>query len=411
MTLPTTDDLQRLLEYLPVRPKYAGSLDSLREIGFQDPSKPLPISLIEKVTTYRRIVLASKDYQQVGLFEFHLGLFYLEGGRYDGAAEQFEYAKRQWLFCDEKAMTCLAEFARGVALHYALEYSEAVDSYLWARECISEAEPSIEAAGRPRKREQLQAFRSDLGKQLQSAIEALQENEVVIEPPLIKDELTGVRRGRNVEQKLTLVFELEIPLSPDFLQQVVLPLIEGIDRVNNTLRLLIGWESSSDKRGSLAVDSDITIERITYLADLEIVLNGLIFQTVELFQHLLRDSAFREEYERLIAARELASARLEMTRRQSRFINEVDLVQLKKSRLEAEFRRGQAMLGDLLYREAREIVDSVASLARTSEQSHAMSVAIMPGLQSIADSLAGTVVLASASEGVQEMGAERANHG
>ena len=77
----------------------------------------------------QRIIRAGKDYTQIGLCEFHIGLIYLYGGYCLAAAQQFAEARRQWLFADETASVCLSFFAQGQAQHLVFHYEPAMGCY------------------------------------------------------------------------------------------------------------------------------------------------------------------------------------------------------------------------------------------------------------------------------------------
>ncbi len=77
----------------------------------------------EAIDRSERIVMASNDYDQMGLFAFQVGLIYLEYGSHRGAAEQFVQARTKWSFASKTAGECLALYGQAKAMQvvYQLE--------------------------------------------------------------------------------------------------------------------------------------------------------------------------------------------------------------------------------------------------------------------------------------------------
>ena len=119
------NDLLDLLYIPPPNPDIITREDVLvryRLTGFAAPA-------ITALQQAQRIVRTGKDYCQIGLCEFHIGLIYLHWGHCLAAAQQFSEARRQWLFADEIASVCLTYFAEGQAQHLALHYESAMSCY------------------------------------------------------------------------------------------------------------------------------------------------------------------------------------------------------------------------------------------------------------------------------------------
>ena len=89
----------------------------------------LGVPAITALQQAQRIVRAGKDYSQIGLCEFHIGLIYLYWGHSLAAVQQFAEARRQWSFADETAAICLSYFAQGQAQYWALHYESAMGCY------------------------------------------------------------------------------------------------------------------------------------------------------------------------------------------------------------------------------------------------------------------------------------------
>lgn len=84
---------------------------------------------VQAIEQTQRINRALNNYRQIGLSEFHIGLFYLHWGECHGGIRQFARARQQWSFIDAAAPLCLAHFAEGRAHHIAYEYEVAMHHY------------------------------------------------------------------------------------------------------------------------------------------------------------------------------------------------------------------------------------------------------------------------------------------
>lgn len=120
-------------------------LDELLEKLFPESPNPDVITLQDFLRRYRLTGLGSPavqaieqtqrinrtlhNYRQMGLSEFHIGLFYLHWGECQGSIKQFAQARQQWSFIDAAASICLAHFAEGRAHHLAYEYEVAMQHY------------------------------------------------------------------------------------------------------------------------------------------------------------------------------------------------------------------------------------------------------------------------------------------
>lgn len=73
---------------------------------------------IPAIEQARRIIRATGDYDNMGLFELHIGLVYLQFEQYKTAAHQFTEARRFWSFVDRTAASCLARFGQACSLYH-----------------------------------------------------------------------------------------------------------------------------------------------------------------------------------------------------------------------------------------------------------------------------------------------------
>ncbi|MCI0397647.1 MAG: hypothetical protein L0332_01250 [Chloroflexi bacterium] len=127
--LPDAKELRRLLSYLSIKPNADNAVvDSFRR---QAVKLSLTTNVIKTFDLFREAVVESRQFQQIGLFNFYMGLIYLDYERFLVAAEQFNQARRQWAFINEKPHMCLACFAGAVAYHRDLNYQAA--NRLYAR--------------------------------------------------------------------------------------------------------------------------------------------------------------------------------------------------------------------------------------------------------------------------------------
>lgn len=77
----------------------------------------------------QRVNRAIGDFENTGLCEFHIGLFFLNSGECRTAAQQFQTARQQWSFVDKTAAVCLSYFAEGLALHHSFSYESALEQF------------------------------------------------------------------------------------------------------------------------------------------------------------------------------------------------------------------------------------------------------------------------------------------
>ncbi|NIV91964.1 hypothetical protein GWN42_03965, partial [candidate division KSB1 bacterium] len=127
---PDAARLRRLLDYLSIRPvSNLVSLDGVQIFDRASGNKLTQDSL-NKIDHVRKAVYNYKNYNQIGLFEFQIGLVMMEQGWFSEAAESFEKAGRLWGFLPERPNICLANFAKGVAHHRnrRFELAEAIYS-------------------------------------------------------------------------------------------------------------------------------------------------------------------------------------------------------------------------------------------------------------------------------------------
>ena len=92
---------------------------------------------VQAIEQTQRINRTLNNYRQMGLSEFHIGLFYLHWGECQGGIKQFKHAQQQWSFVDAAASICLAHFAEGRAHHLAFEYEVAMHHYSKAAQWLA----------------------------------------------------------------------------------------------------------------------------------------------------------------------------------------------------------------------------------------------------------------------------------
>lgn len=101
-----------------------------RLTGFGPPA----LSAIEQT---QRLSRTWRDYGQIGLCDFHIGLIYLYYEDPRAAAAQFGAARRSWTLEGDAAAICLSYYAQGIALRLAYHYETAMSQYSRAEKGFS----------------------------------------------------------------------------------------------------------------------------------------------------------------------------------------------------------------------------------------------------------------------------------
>lgn len=166
---PDTPRLQRLLDYLSIRPQT--NLVSLDEAQIFDPAagRTLTQNSLNKIEHIRKTVYSYKNYNQIGLFEFQVGLLMMEQGWYSEAAESFEKAARLWSFMPERPNICLANFAKGVAHHRNRRFELAETTYSKVQEEVDRIRNEVNVPTTIPQFKKYQDFVKDLAAQLNEA--------------------------------------------------------------------------------------------------------------------------------------------------------------------------------------------------------------------------------------------------
>lgn len=87
----------------------------------------LALSHIEQ---QKQVVHASRQYAQIGLWEFHIGLIFLHWGKPQQALAYFATAQRYWTLANNTAAAYLALFAQGYIQRFNRLYAAAMASFL-----------------------------------------------------------------------------------------------------------------------------------------------------------------------------------------------------------------------------------------------------------------------------------------
>lgn len=122
------EELNRLLAELFAEPP-SPELITLENIRFRyrlTGFGPPALSAIEQT---QRLSRTWRDYGQIGLCDFHIGLIYLYYGDPRAAAAQFAIARQSWMLDGDAAAICLSHYAQGVALRLAYHYESAMSQY------------------------------------------------------------------------------------------------------------------------------------------------------------------------------------------------------------------------------------------------------------------------------------------
>lgn len=166
---PDAARLSRLRDYLSIRS--LANIVALEEIQIIDPATGdgLTQESLNKLNHIRKAVYSSNNYHQIGLFEFHAGLLFLEQGWFSEAAESFRKAGQLWSFLPERPNICLANFAQGVAHHRDRRFELAETSYADVKEQIERIREEVNVPTSIPQIKKYQDFVKDLTAQLEEA--------------------------------------------------------------------------------------------------------------------------------------------------------------------------------------------------------------------------------------------------
>lgn len=166
---PDAARLRRLLDYLSIRP--LTNLVSLDDVQLFDPAtgNKLTQDSLNKINHIRKAVYSYKNYNQIGLFEFRVGLLMMEQSWFSESAESFEKAGRLWGFMPERPNICLANFAKGVAHHRNRRFDLAETIYSDVQEQIIRIRDEVNVPTSIPQVKKYQDFVKDLTAQLEEA--------------------------------------------------------------------------------------------------------------------------------------------------------------------------------------------------------------------------------------------------
>jgi len=135
-----TSPLRQLLDHLDITAHYVLPSLAAWQIQEHQGQEELPQSIGASIDRLRNVALMSRDYLQIGVFEFLVGVDMLQGGRTDEAIRHFDAARRQWLFIDHLPLISLAHFGQGMAFQVANKHQKAAAAYFKVKECLQQAE-------------------------------------------------------------------------------------------------------------------------------------------------------------------------------------------------------------------------------------------------------------------------------
>jgi tetratricopeptide (TPR) repeat protein len=166
---PDAARLRRLLDYLSIHPlSIVLSLDEVQIINPAAGDKLTQESL-GKIDRIRKAVYNFKNYNQIGLFEFRVGLILMEREWFSEAAESFRKAAKLWSFLPERPNICLANFANGVAHHRNRRFDLAEQLYSEVQEQIVRIREEVTVPSSIPQVKKYQDFVKDLTAQLEEA--------------------------------------------------------------------------------------------------------------------------------------------------------------------------------------------------------------------------------------------------
>lgn len=129
----------------------------------------------------QRIIRASKNFAEIGLCEFHIGLIYLDQNDCQGAIQQFQNARMQWSYIGQTAAICLAHFAEGLAQTQRQAYEMALNQFQKVAACQKRLALAPYS-------ENLHKFRKLLEEALKKAQDAARESLWALTPPISDSE-------------------------------------------------------------------------------------------------------------------------------------------------------------------------------------------------------------------------------
>lgn len=166
---PDAARLRRLLDYLSIRA--SGDLVVLDDIQIIDPASGNKITQesLNKIDHIRKAVYNGNNYNQKGLFQFRIGLLFLEYGWYSEAAESFGKATSQWSYLPERPTICLANFAKAVAHHRDRRFDLATQIYSEVEKQVKRIREDVSVPSPIPRIKKYQEFINDLAAQLDEA--------------------------------------------------------------------------------------------------------------------------------------------------------------------------------------------------------------------------------------------------
>jgi hypothetical protein len=398
MSVPEPVDLRRLLSYLSLTRQYIAPLDALQIVRTTGPTEALPAELEGTIESIRRVAYAGNDYRQSGLFEFQLALLFMDGKRNLDAATQFGQARLQWNLVGDPDLICLACFAQGVAWHRGYDYEKAAPNYLETKRQIDAALAEAVSWSGLRPANIHQEFWDEIDDLLNEAMAEIQESMgryfrarllplIVVQPPIIADDLTDAGIRKKTIGGCSLFFDISEPLRFDEYREIILPVVEGIDEINNALSRLLDL----DQTGGL------TVEQRSRDDSLEIRLGGCLVETTVFCERLFEDRRFQHEYGEQARQLERATVELETLKKRAQPHQPIDAV--KRDELETEIRQMEMSLGEVRVRKARGLVDQCAPGVATAERRSAIALMIAPSLKVLVESLTRNSVSLSPDKG------------
>ena len=264
-----TGSLRQLFDHLGIEPLYIMPSLAAWQIQEHDPQENLPAALAVSVDRLRDLAVMSRNYLQIGVFEFFVGLDFLQGKRTTEAVQYFETAKRQWLFIDHLPLISLAHLAMGMAHHAAGEYRQAAAAYFKVKQCLQQAEMEPYRLEKIEAERSLQSFWNDLERVLMMATNSLrrdfdmeQEDRLKSGLGTVADEAPDDESGEDNASNLTLNMRPVRAMSAADVNDLIGRTVDGIEILNAALI----------PPGELDSRPPLTITRISYADQGEVTL-------------------------------------------------------------------------------------------------------------------------------------------
>lgn len=210
--------LTELLEWLYPNP--SPDIFTVRDYRNRYPFTRLGPLAVADIDRYKRINFAFGNQDQIGLYDYHIGLIYLHEGVFHGAVQQFEMARQQWSFVNQSAAVALTHLARAVALQLADHYEAALISVGRVARWLERSHLAKPILGWQEFEAQVLAYVAQLQAQLRQQMEAGPETGVDTPLPIDNMSPTIPVLGHRLLEERYEWYRVEVRPSSDFMPEI-----------------------------------------------------------------------------------------------------------------------------------------------------------------------------------------------